>query len=661
MLSSAATLAAGIVGTLGATAAHAATPAAGVLAFRTSSGEAAVINSDGSGERLLPALSYGSFGRVAWSSDGSRVASAVNGVLASSRPDGSSAFQLTPAQGNADDAAFGWSGSDLLTDADGQIYAQTSDAVGAPVRLMNSSTEPASDQDTQPDVSPTGLVAFARSTNGGTQNIWTYSTGTGKAAELVGNAYQPVYSADGSTLLFLRQVDGQPAQAYAIKANGTGTAVQLTDDPNGVQSASLSPDGHTLAYASYEPAAADQVVKTLALGVAGASPVTVAPGTDPVWQPVQAQQNGLFDIYGTGGLGTDDAASRWDYNAAGTSKAGLVTAFNAVLVNRSDQGDAPAAVALAAEKQGPLLMTSGGSLDTAAANELKRSLHQGWTVYLEGSTSELSARVAAQVQALGYKVDRISAGNPSDESVATARATTSAPTWIVLADDMDYRTALSAAATAGSGGYHGRLVVLLNSTWGLPGSIASYMNGLNPSSTHLVAVGGRSIYALEHTTALHKVWYFWTVDNSSNGETLSFALADFWWGGEGEATVANNTGWQDGAVAASAAATYGPLVWTSPKYLSPDTVAFLEHESASVNSVQIYGTAGFPGNTLYEIEDSVAAAGTELVKVPNGRPPALPTVRTAATGTGQLPAPIRAAATAPQPRLSDPQSTTAAG
>ena len=33
---------------------------------------------------------------------------------------------------------------------------------------------------------------------------------------------------------------------------------------------------------------------------------------------------------------------------------------------------------------------------------------------------------------LGYKVDRIGAGNPTDESVATARATTSAPTWIIV-------------------------------------------------------------------------------------------------------------------------------------------------------------------------------------------------------------------------------------
>ena len=398
-------------------------------------------------------------------------------------------------------------------------------------------------------------------------------------------------------------------------------------------------------------------------GSAGATPVTVAQGTDPVWQPSQTPKNWLFDIYGTGGLGSDDAASRWDYNTVGTSRSGLVTAYNAVLVNRSDPGDAPAAVALAAEKQGPLLMTSGGSLDTATANELKRSLHKGWTVYLEGSTSELSAKVARQVQALGYKVDRISAGNPTDESVATARATTPAPTWIIVADDMDYRTALSAAAVAGSGGYHGRFVVLLNSSWGLPASIASYMNAINPASTHLMAVGGRSIYALEHTTALRKNWRFWTIDNSSNGEALSLGLADFWWGGEQEATIANNTSWQDGAAAASAAATYGPLVWTSPKYLSPDTAAFLEHESASINVVQIFGTVGYPGNTLYGIENAIAAdaAGTELVKVPNGQPPALTAVHTAAiAAAGFQPAPAPAA-DAPQPRLGDPQSTTANG
>ena len=661
LLSSAATLAAGVVGTLGTTTAHAAAPAAGVLAFRNSSGEVALINSNGSGERLLPAFSYDDFGQITWSQDGSRLASVGNGTFLSSRPDGSSQFALTSVGGGAADAAFGWNGGALLTDFDGQIYTETSDALRTPVRLMGNSAEPADVQDTQPNVSPTGLVAFTRSTNGGTGSIWTYSTGSGKAAELVGDAYQPVYSADGSTLLFLRQVDGL-AQVFAIRANGTGTAVQLTNEASSVQAASLSPDGRTLAYASYDSSVANQVIKTLALGSAGATPVTVAQGTDPVWQPSQTPKNSVFDIYGTGGLGTDDAASRWDYNTVGTSRYGLVTAYNAVLVNRSDSGDAPAAVALAAEKQAPLLMTSGGTLDAATANELKRSLHKGWTVYLEGGTSELSAKVARQVQALGYKVDRIGAGNPTDESVATARATTSAPTWIIVADDMDYRTALSAAAVAGSGGYHGRFVVLLNGSWGLPASIASYLNAINPSATHLVAVGGRSIYALEHTTELRKYWRFWTIDNSSNGEGLSLGLADFWWGGEEEATVVNNTSWQDGAAAASAAATYGPLVWTSPKYLSPDTAAFLEHESASINVVQLFGTAGYPGNTLYEIQTAVAAdaAGTELVKVPNGQPPALTAVHSAAVVPGYQPVATRAAGT-PQPRLSDPQSTTANG
>ncbi|MBC3843792.1 hypothetical protein GXW82_36990 [Streptacidiphilus sp. 4-A2] len=334
-----------------------------------------------------------------------------------------------------------------------------------------------------------------------------------------------------------------------------------------------------------------------------------------------------------------------------------------MLLNSSDSGDAPAAVALAAEKQAPLLMTSGGSLNTAAANELKRTLRKGWTVYLEGSTSELSAKVASQVQALGYKVDRIGATDPTDESVLTAKATTSAPTWIVLADDMDYRTALSAAAMAGSAGNHGRMVVLLNNSWGLPASIASYMNGLNAASTRLLAVGSRSINALETTRGLRSEWHFWDYAGS-NGESLALNLAGFWWGGEWEATVANNSGWNDGAVAAADAATYGPLLWTSPKYLSPDTAAFLTRESASINDVQLYGTAGFPSNTLWEIEGAIAAnaSGTQFIKAPNGAPVLPAAAHALAAGaqpaTGGVAADARTAGT-PSPSLSAPQSSTA--
>lgn len=660
LLSSAATLAAGIVGTVASASAHAATPAApyaGLLAFRTVTDQAALINGDGTDARPIPDT-INADSPLGWSPDGSRLVTDGGGSVFTTRPDGSSQYFLAGGVGGADNPSYALAGRTVLSDIGGRLYFQASDGGQVPTRLLSNAQEPSDVSDQQPVGSPQGLIAFSRQDAAtGDTGIWTLNPNTNAVAETLPNATGPVFSANGSTLLFTRQVGNEP-QVFSAKPNGTNVT-QLTDDPQGADEPSLSPDGSTLAYNTYDPSTGQQVIRTLSLTTPGATPVFLFNGSEPSWQPLQL--NGIDHIYGVGAVSTSVAASHWDYDAVGKRTIGLVEAYNAVLMNSSDSGDAPAAVALAAEKQAPLLTTSGSSLTAATAAELRRTLPRGWTVYLEGSTSELSARVAAQVQALGYRVARMGATDPTDESVLTARAITSAPTWIVIADDMDYRTALSAASAAGAGGYHGRFVVLLNGSWSLPRAIANYMNALNPA-TRLLAVGSRSIYALENSRNLTKEWHFWTL-GGSNGEQLANSLAEFWWGAPAEATVENSSGWQDGAAAAAAAATYGPLLWTSPKYLSPDTLAYLERDSASIGDVQMFGTAGFPGNTIAETKAAIAFTSlwTELYNVPDGNPTALPANRTAATSLPAAAIAGAAVAEAPATDLGAPQAGTARG
>ena len=633
VLSSAATLAAGLVGTLGATAAHASAPSLpGLLAFQNVNDTVGLLSPSGA-TSTISGFPYAG-GRLAWSPDGSRLAAGLNG-LNSTEVDGQGVINLNGVGGTGH-PAYIWGGSYLLADAQGKLYYQTSDGLGAQYPLLSSAQEPASVCDSHGTGAPDGVIAFTRQAGScyGSSSIWTYTPSTGKVAQLIAGAADPQFSADGSTLLFTEVVAGQ-TQVFSAHANGTGVT-QLTDEPAGASEPSLSMDGSTLAYTTLPDNGAGQtVVKTLALNTPGATPVVVAQGSYPSWQPTQA--NAIGHVYGTGGLGTDVAASRADYNTVGTYAAGLVTGYNAVLLNRSDSIDAPDAVALAGEKQAPLLLTAGGSLDTATANELKRTLRKGWTVYLAGGTGELSPRLVAQVQALGYRPVRIAAPDPSTTSVAAAKAITGTPTTVTVADDYDYRTTIGAASFAAAAGYKGRSVLLLNDGWGLPASIQSYLNSLNPKTTRLLAVGSRSFYALQHAP-LKQVWHFygWT---GGNGETLTEDLDSYWWGGENVATVVNTSDWQDGAVGAAAAGGYGPLVWTSPSYLDPITSAFLQRESASVSEVLLYGSSGYPVNTIAEIKEAIGygLGETAVYNYPNGRLAPAPAFRAAVNGGAAAP------------------------
>ena len=55
----------------------------------------------------------------------------------------------------------------------------------------------------------------------------------------------PKFSPDGSRLAFLRSVDGDPAQVWAMAADG-GEVKQLTQGAKGVSDYAWSPDGKTM-------------------------------------------------------------------------------------------------------------------------------------------------------------------------------------------------------------------------------------------------------------------------------------------------------------------------------------------------------------------------------------------------------------------------------
>ena len=121
---------------------------------------------------------------------------------------------------------------------------------------------------------------------------------------------------------------------------------------------------------------------------------------------------------------------------------------SAVVLVRSDGfADALTGGPLAVAKNGPLLLTSSGSLDPNTSAEISRVLTPGGTIYLLGGTSALSPAVQAQVAALGFSVARIAGSDRYGTAVAVA-GTLGNPTTVLEASGTDFPDALAAGPAA---------------------------------------------------------------------------------------------------------------------------------------------------------------------------------------------------------------------
>lgn len=587
----------------------------GVIALDLPGYTIGLINSDGTGLHSLPNTS--DLGMTPnWSEDGSRLAAGWSQIT-SYRLDGTQAI-TTPwatglrSSGSYNNPVYWENGGYILFDSAGQLVVGPSDGSWAPQPLLSSAQEPAGVCDSHPSTAPDNVVVFTRGCNAGTA-VWSWNPATNRLAQLIPDASAPVFSADGTRIAFSRDVDGV-SQLFSAFADGSHV-VQLTSEPEGAADPSWEPaDDARIAYDTAGPSGNEVKVLTVATGTAT---VLTTDGSHPSWQPLRT--NSIVRLYGTGGLGTDVAGARWDYKGVnGKGNPGSTTAWNAVLLNSNDEADAPAAVTLAAEKAGPLLLTSGNALSAATAAELKRSLRRGWTVYLEGGTAQLSPRLAAQVAGLGYHVVRIGAGDPYDESVDTARTITSTPTVLMFADSNDYQEALSAADAVAGTGNRGRWVLVLTNGSTVPAGVEKYVNSLNLQKMTVVGVGSKVTYALEHTR-FAKAWQFYPV-GTSNSQATAVSLARFWWRDPATVAIGNTSDWRSGTIAGVYTSASGPLVWTGPTYLATVSSVYLQQESSSINTAYLFGWNGYPRDTQWQIGQAMSAspAWTNVYLVPNG-------------------------------------------
>lgn len=616
-LTSAASLAAGLLGAV-APGAQAATGGVtpGQIGLYGGSTGIATVNSDGTGLRSVPNIPNYNY-TPNWAPDGSRVVAGWS-QLVTGRVTGSTAPLTLPwatkvrSSAAYEDPTFWQNGRYVVFSTGGQLVYGPSDASWAPEPLLTNAQEPSTVCDLHPTASPTGTLAFERRTNYGCYDslgIWTYNPATKALKKIIASGSSPVFSADGTKLAFTRVVDDW-TQLFTAEADGTNVQ-QVTTDASDHLAPSWDPTGGRIAYEAHSSHAGwsddVQTVRILDLGSGTSAQLTGAgKGSKPAWQPLR--MNTLARVYGTGSIGIDGAASRWTFDkSGGTHEPGLITARSAVLVNKGNATYSAPAIALAAEKQGPVLLTSGGRLDSTAATELKRSLPKGSAVYLNGGTRILASNVANQVQALGYKPVRLDGTDLSGLSVRVAKQITSAPSWIFVADGRDYHDPIAASAAAGALGYRGKGVVLLTNGQSVSASIKNYLNALNPNTTGLVTVGYNATKAMQNVT-LNKAWSFWTIGGKTH-EDVAANLARFWWTSPTQATVQDTWSWQNAVAGGAVTATYGPMLWSSRATLSAPTAYYLSQRAASIWAVQTFGgSTSYPPANRTAIGSAIAAS-----------------------------------------------------
>ncbi|MGH9070277.1 MAG: cell wall-binding repeat-containing protein [Acidimicrobiales bacterium] len=186
-------------------------------------------------------------------------------------------------------------------------------------------------------------------------------------------------------------------------------------------------------------------------------------------------------LSGANRIATAIAASQQAFPKAGSAH-GLVLA-------RSDEyPDALVGAPLAAAKGGPLLLTESSHLDPATKAEIQRVLPTSDTVYLLGGNTALSPSLVSALQALHYKVTRISGDSRFATAVAVAKELGN-PTQIFEVTGTDFPDAVSAGPAAVA--LHG--AILLTNGSKLASETTAYL-AARPKD-HRSAIGGPATVA----------------------------------------------------------------------------------------------------------------------------------------------------------------------
>ena len=169
------------------------------------------------------------------------------------------------------------------------------------------------------------------------------------------------------------------------------------------------------------------------------------------------------------------APSGGDSSLSGISSGGQPYAGGVVLASSLSYPDALVGVPLAVSMKGPLLLTSGTSLETEVMNEINRVLgggSSGASVDVLGGTAVISDQIVGQLTSAGYSVHRYSGADRYATAVDVATNALSDPPVLLEATGVNFADAASAGAAAA----HVGAAVLLTNGSTLPSETSAYIS-----------------------------------------------------------------------------------------------------------------------------------------------------------------------------------------
>ncbi|MEV4510216.1 cell wall-binding repeat-containing protein [Dactylosporangium sp. NPDC049525] len=575
-----------------------------------------VADADGSNERLLaPQMLEGSGD---WAPDGSRFVFSAGSTIESVRPDGSDRFTVlgVPEVTAFVAPVFGYGGAYVILVAYGQLAITPAGQYGGSTGSQLVSVPVDSDYEFEVAVAPDGTVVYQHGI-GPTAVIRRIDSFTA-VTKIVTGGEQPDFSPDGTKLAFRRTTGGNGSpwvqQIWVADAGGTNQQ-QLTTVANaGTRNAdpAWSADGGAILFTSLDGQGSSDIKR---IDLAAGDVITLVKGaSQPTCQPVV--RNTVERVWGATALGTAVATSRYNWADKGAAD-GVRAQAKAVVLTRDDMYfDALGGSALAVNKQGPLLITPPGSLDTQTQAEIQRILGGSGTVYLLGGTLALSAKVENTLKTLGYQTVRLWGQNEYETAVAVAKAITAKPTAVIVATSLKYYDALAAGAAAGA---NPGTVIVLTAGDTMPAATAAYLNGLNPdpeTGTAMIGVGGPGVRALINGFQNNQMpnWpddlSYYDVFGATEFET-AVAVAEFFFTGPRTAAIATATTWFDALTGgAMIGANLGPLLLSAPGTLSAPTRDYFSRNSSTIS----YGV--LLGGPL-ALKDGLIAPLGNAISVPN--------------------------------------------
>ncbi|MBS2546333.1 DUF1906 domain-containing protein [Catenulispora sp. NL8] len=303
-------------------------------------------------------------------------------------------------------------------------------------------------------------------------------------------------------------------------------------------------------------------------------------------------------------------ASVRTFDCHGCATPGRDQAKAAVLSRDDTFADALGGSALAAQADGPLLLTGTKAMNPSTMKELHRILTPGSTVYLLGGTQALSPAVQNAIAANGFVPRRIAGYDRFGTAVSIAHAISpdGPPSSVLVATGTDFPDALAAGAAAGALGIsaqtvvpgapapqpgdisHDGAVVVLSNGSSLPQATRDYLDGLDPNTTKMYGIGGKAV------TAVHTAFPSW-----QNGQDFiplfgadrygtAAAVAGRFSYLPTSVVVASGANWPDALSGGAMAAHRGvPLLLTDPKVLPGPTGYYLGGKNSPITTATLVG------------------------------------------------------------------------